>query len=250
MISIPDIPNVSLVAFYGTKNLAFQSLIEFLQKKLSVTLQNKFESYSIEQIHATTIGCEGLNTEKGILSKWFLENRGEEKYIDLSEFINFLRQSNFLPIQIEIGGYNPAIDYGFFSKNKHPFERSFQFQGDFAVLMGWSRKNRQISLDLDRFRLKCQNFNLLHKYHKQLDSVDNDCYMRIGALKEKLSDEEIQAIEREIRDSLMAIAPISLSIDTNSLKFIGYQSLSPSPDTTKVIALRDATVQKLETLYP
>jgi hypothetical protein len=250
MISIPDIPNVSLVAFYGTKSLAFHLLIESLQKQLSDLLQNKFERYPIEQIHATLIGCEGLKTEKGILSKWFLEHRGEERYINLSEFIDFIRQSDRLPIQIEIGGYNPAIDYGFLSKNKHPFERSFQFQGNFAVLMGWSRKNTQISFDIDRFRLECQNFNLLHKYHKQPDSIDNDCYMRIGVMKEKLSNEEIRAIERGIREHLKAIAPIDLFIDTNSLNFIGYQNLSPSPDTTKIITLHDATAKEIEILYP
>ncbi|MCU0533605.1 MAG: hypothetical protein MUD14_06885 [Hydrococcus sp. Prado102] len=250
MIYIPDIPNVSLVAFYGTKPLAFQLLIESLQKQLSEVLQEKFESYPIEQIHATLIGCEGLKTEKGIISKWFLEHRGEEKYINLSEFMAFIRQSDRLPIQIKIGGYNRAIDYGFLSQNRHTFERSFQFQGNFAVLMGWSSINKQISLDLDRFRLECQNFNLLHKYHKQLDSIDNDCYMRIGVLKEKLSEEEIRAIEREIRDTLMAIAPIDLFIDTNSLNFIGYQNLSPSPDTTKVITLHDATIKEIEKLYP
>ncbi|NJK47457.1 hypothetical protein HC931_04010 [Candidatus Gracilibacteria bacterium] len=250
MISIPELPNVSLVAFYRTKPLAFQLLIESLQKQLSKSLQEKFESYPIEQIHATLMGCEGLKTKKGIISKWFLENRSEEKYINLSEFIDFIRQSDRLPIQIKIGGYNRAIDYGFLSKNRHPFERSFQFQGNFAVLMGWSSKNTRISLDIDRFRLECQNFNLLHKYHKQPDSIDNDCYMRIGVLKDKLSNEKIHAIEKEIRDSLVAIAPIELSIDVNSLNFIGYQNLSPSPDTTKIITLHDATAKEIERLYP
>jgi hypothetical protein len=249
MISIPNTPNVSLVAFYGTKPLAFQLLIESLQKRLSEALKDKFESYPIEQVHSTIIGCEGLKTEKGILSKWFLENRGEERYINLADFLTFVRQGDRLPIPIKIGGYDSEINYNFFSQNKHPFQRSFQFVGNFAVLMGWSCQDRKISFDLDRFRLECQNFNLLHKYHKQIDSVDNDCYMRIGVLKEKPSEGKVQDIEREIQDILRVISPIYLSLDIDSLSFLGYQDLSVPVITTKIVSLRDANKETIEKLY-
>ncbi|MBF2018652.1 MAG: hypothetical protein IGR93_00695 [Hydrococcus sp. C42_A2020_068] len=249
-ISIPDTPNVSLVAFYGTKPTALKLFIESLQTRISEALDNSFECYLLEQVHTTIIGCEGLKTEKGILSKWFLEHRGEERYIKLADFINYVRQSDRLPIHVKIGGYAPKIDYGFLSQNKHPFERSFQFLGNIAVSIGWSLRERKISRDLDRFRLECQNFNLLHKYHKHPNSVDNDCYMRIGVIKGKVNDREIKKIEREIQNSLRNISPIHLSIGFDNLKFVRYQDLALSLDKTQIISLKNATEDKVEKFYP
>jgi hypothetical protein len=248
MLNIPNTPNVSLVAFYGTKPNPLQRLIASLQQQLTQAFADRFDNYTIAQVHATTIGCEGLKTNKGILSKWFLEHRGEEKYIDLSNFLEYIRDR--LPIPIRIGGYDPNIDYGFLSQNKHPFIRSFQFIGNVAVLVGWSCQNDTISLDMDRFRLGCQPFNLLHKYHRQPDSIDNDFYMRLGILKEKPAHKEIQAIEREIRDSLSVSSPVHLSIDLESLSFLGYQDLSVPVGTTQVLACKSATEDAIAKFYP
>lgn len=71
------IHNVSLVAFYRNKPPQLTALIDELQTYLDRTslLKGKFQSYPLEQIHGTIIGCEGIKTKQGIISKWFLENR-------------------------------------------------------------------------------------------------------------------------------------------------------------------------------
>lgn len=249
-LSVPDTPNVSLVAFYGEKPNAFRVLIESLQQRLIELLSSKFESYPIEQIHATLIGCEGIITDKGIINKWFLEHRRETKYINLVDFLTYLRSGNGLPIKVRIGGYHLKTNYSFLSQNKHPFERSFQILDDTIVLRGWAFQSQQITLELNRFRSKCQDFNLLHKYHKQADSIDNDLYMRIGILQEPLIETKKEEVEQEIRYKLSNVSPIELSLDLETLKLIGYQDLSPTLDTTKVISLKDATLRQIEALYP
>ena len=72
------ISQVSLVAFYGNKQSLLRELIEIIQNYLA-QLQN-FTPYPIEQIHATILGCEGLRTPEGIISKWFYLNRKEIRY--------------------------------------------------------------------------------------------------------------------------------------------------------------------------
>jgi hypothetical protein len=249
MTLIPDLPNVSLVAFYNqTKPSKLKLLISSIQSSITEIIKDEFISYSLEQIHATIIGCEGLKTERGILSKWYWENRKEEKYINLDELLEYTRDR--VPISIQIGGYDSASDYKFLSQNQHPYERSFQIINNLAVLRGWPCKERQISLEIDRFRRQCQKFNLLHKYHQQPDSVDNDLYMRIGVFKGKLSDETIIKIEKKIRDRLKKSLPINLLIDRECLNFIQYGNLSASPDATQIISLNEATVEILEKLYP
>jgi hypothetical protein len=250
ILQIPIIPNVSLVAFYGTKLPGFQYFLETLQQQISEMLQDEYERYELEQIHATLIGCEGLKTSQEILSKWFLENRREEKYLNLTDFIDFVRSSDRLPLALQLGGYNLATDYHFLSQEKHPFYRSFQFIGNIAVLRGWAVKNKQITLDVDRFRLACQQYNLLHKYHLHSHSVDNDIYLRVGVLKREISQDIIAEVEREIQNQLSQHLSLLLTLDRDRLNFIQYQNLSPSPDTTTVISLQQATKETIENLYP
>jgi hypothetical protein len=250
ILQIPTTPNVSLVAFYGTKLPSFQHFLETLQQQLSEMLKDEYEDYELEQIHATLIGCEGLKTSQGILSKWCLENREEEKYLNLTDFIDFVRSSDRLPIDLQIGGYKLATDYNFLSQEKHPFFRSFQFIGKIAVLRGWAVKDEQITLEVDRFRLACQPYNLLHKYHLHSHSVDNDIYLRVGVLKREINQDIIAEVERKIQNQLSQHLSLLLTLDRDRLNFIQYQNLSPSPKNTTVISLQQATKERIEKLYP
>ncbi|NES85178.1 MAG: hypothetical protein F6K10_29290 [Moorea sp. SIO2B7] len=249
-ILVPDVPNVSLVAFYGSKDAELKSLILLLQDCIANRLGSKFERYSLGQVHGTIIGCEGLQTEKGILSKWFLELRNESRYIDLAEFITYIRNHDSLPMVVRIGGYDLTIDYQFLSRNQHPYARSFQFQGNIGVLMGWEYKNKQILFNLHRLRFEAQKFNLLHKYYKKADGVDNDFYMRLGILNGKPSDAEITKLEEEIRGLLTEISPLYVLIDVNSLSFIGFQDSLVPVETTRVIPFNQVTIDNLKALYP
>ncbi|WP_013321311.1 hypothetical protein [Gloeothece verrucosa] len=242
-------PNVSLVAFYGSKPPPFRNLIQQLQNYLVEELEEQFQPYVLEQIHGTMIGYEGVKTDKGILSQWFWEHRNEERYINLSASIDYIRHTQLLPLNIRLGGYHPNINYG--SKNIDPslFERSFQFINNFAVLRGWPFGEQQILSNLNQLRLEFQRFNLLHKYHPKADSLDNDFYIRLGVLKVKPSDEKIKLIENRIRNCLKASCLVDILVDLENLSFVGYQDTSLPVTTTKVIPLKAATVAQIELLY-
>ena len=255
-LSIPEIPNVSLVAFYGAKPHDLESIIVSLQQSIlgSKHRTGKFDVYDAGQVHATILGCEGLRTSQGILNKWFREKRNKHRYIDLINFLKYARTGGPLPITIRIGGFKREDDYGFTSRDQHPYERTFQFQKEndshIAVLMGWPCRGPRFPLDLDRFRLGAQNFNLLHKFHARLDSVDNDFYLRLGVLREVTSEEGLRIIEGEIREFLRNQPPIYVSVENDHLAFAGYEELTLKTETTQIIPLRFATKENLEQLYP
>lgn len=247
---IPNFPNVSLVAFYGKKSPEFTLLIQELQQHLSYLLPGVFECYALESIHATFLGCEGIKTERGILSKWFLERRKEFKIVDFDGFLNFIQNCDRLPMNIQLGSYNPQVDYGFTSRNKHPYERSFCFQNEIAVLRGWPVRAGKIIMDIDNLRRSAENFNLLHKYHGNPDAVDNDCYLRVGVLNSTVSKEKLREVERKLRELLKMLSPLHLCLSLEDLSFVRYQDYTFPLATTQVIPFKDATPEKLEKLYP
>ncbi len=248
--SVPNFPNVSLVAFYGNKPSAFTALIQTLQQHLYNLLPGIFESLNLESIHATLIGCEGLKTELGILSKWYLERRGESRTVDLSGFLNWMQHPEKLPLNIQFGGYCSSVDYGFLSRGFHPCKRSLIIQNKLVVLTGWPVNSGKISLNLDQIRREAQNFNLLHKYHHIPDAVDNDCYLRIGNLKQEISSEQVITVEKKMQEILIQHPPIYSSIFPKNLTFIRYEDFNLPPQTTEALPLTEATVSQLEKLYP
>ena len=252
---IPDVPNVSLVAFYGDKPSPLTRLIQELQTYLSELkiLQGKFTSYQLEQVHGTIIGCEGLKTASGIISKWFYECRQQTRYLNLPGLINYLQNQHSFPLTIRLGGYDGSCNYGFFSRNQHPFIRSFQLQPigneiTIPVLIGWSWQNNNISLEMDNLRRNVQQFNLLHKYHQTKDAIDNDFYLRLGTINGKLTPEALNAIAWEIRNILQAKS-LDISLDRNNLAFAKYQDLSIAIAKTQIITLPEATADNIEQLY-
>lgn len=263
--SIPETPNVTLVSFYGSKPPELEALVLELQQQISETeaLGRAFEVYASEQVHATLLGCEGLRTRGGVLSKWFYERRGEERYVDLHGFIHYVRASGRLPLTVRLGGFRPDVEYGFDSRNQHPFERSFQFQKEkdpggrgqdlyIPVLMGWPCRGRLFPPDLDRLRLGAQSFNLLHKFHARPEAVDNDLYLRLGVLR-NLTPEgagALRELEGRIRNSLRERTPVHVSVETGNVAFARYEETTLAPGSTRRVALREATAADLEALYP
>jgi hypothetical protein len=249
-ISIPDAPNVSLMAFYGDrKPPELARLIRAIQTHLGDRLGNRFQPEPFPQIHATLLGCEGLKTASGIVNRWFLERRNEVRYVDLSSFLEFIKRCDRLPMPIQFGGYHPEQNYGFLSRNMHPHRRSFQVRGNFAVLTGWPRRNRTFPNDLEDFRRRAQPFGILHKYHNTPDDIDNDCYMRLGTISDPIDTELTPKIETEIRE-ILRLQPIEIAIDTGNLQWIGYRELPPKPETTAIAPLGDATEERLKSWYP
>lgn len=235
---------LSLVAFYGEKPVELINLICKLQEHLTShkLIQHKFIPYQLEQVHGTIIGCEGLTTDSGIISKWFYELRQEKKYIDIFGLINYLQHQVNLPITIRFGGYDRHKDYNFLSREQHLYLRSCQLQPvehqTIPVVMGWSWENSEITLAIDNLRRDLQQFNLLHKYHKNPDAIDNDFYLRLGTINQKLTLAERNAIATEIRNILEAQDPLYIPINLTDLALVEYQDLLLTPATTKVIPIK------------
>ena len=245
--------NVSLVAFYGDKPNELIDLIQRLQEKLGKheLLKDKFVPYQMKQVHATIIGCEGLRNNQGIVSQWFKERRGEEKYLNFVALTNYLQQLN-LSLTIRFGGYDRHKSYNFLSRNQPLYERSFQLQPadnlTIPVLIGWSWENSSVTLAIDKLRRSFQPFNLLHKYHATTEAIDNDFYLRLGTINARLSSEEIKAIARYVCEQL-ASSSVFVPLCLENLAFARYQDLQLTPATTKVISLLDITASQLEQLY-
>ncbi len=248
-IIVPETPNVSLVSVYGKKAPDFEALLLLLQGYLSNQFSNQFKRIPLDQIHGTIIGCEGLKTPQGILSKWFLEKRNEFRYLKLEDFIPFVHRFEQLSVQIRIAGYQPHLDYGFRSQNQHPYRRSFQFRNHSAVLMGWPYYRSQFPPDLGQFRQDAQQFNVLHKY-QPIDALDNDCYFKIGEIDPTIPEKKRVAVESKLQDMLKTQSPVLLSLNQKSLQFTQYQDLSLPRITTQVVSLETITSEQLKNWYP
>ncbi|RMH71031.1 MAG: hypothetical protein D6680_22375 [Cyanobacteria bacterium J007] len=247
-LQLPDCPNVSLVAFYGDKPPELSATIAELHERLSASLSGNFHPYRLAQIHATAIGCEGVKTDGAIVGKWFLERRGEVRSLELDRFILYARR--FPRVRVRFGGYDRATDYGFLSRQRHPAERSFQFQGNLAVLVGWIEDNGTFPATVDRFRRGAQAYNLLHKFHDRPETFDNDIYLRLGGVRQPLAEDERDRVEREIREFLSARPPVEVPLTPEQLAFVGYRDLCLTPETTTAIALSQVRAIDLEALYP
>lgn len=235
--------NLSLVAFYGDKPMELVSLINKLQERIAnhELIQDKFIPYQLEQVHGTIIGCEGLITDSGIISKWFYDQRQETKQIDFPGLINYLQHQINLPLTIRFGGYDPQQKYNFLSREQHLSLRSLQLQPadhqTIPILIGWSWKNNDVSWEIDNLRRDLQQFNLLHKYHSNPDAIDNDFYLRLGTITKKLTSEEENAIATDLRNLLLTQDPLYITINLNNITFVQYQDLLLPPATTKIIPI-------------
>lgn len=247
--------NVSLVAFYGDKPSQLTTLIQRLQTYLTNhhLLEGKFVPYQLSQVHGTIIGCEGTETNLGIINHWFDKCRQEKRYIDFAGLTNYLQHQLNFPLTIQFGGYDRHIDYNFLSRNYHPYVRSFQLQPavnqTIPVLIGWSWSNEQISLAIDNLRRDLQQFNLLHKYHAIQESIDNDFYLRLGTIDAMLTPETIQVISGEIRNLLKIQSSGKIALGKENLAFAQYQDLSLDPAITQTIPVSEITTNKLKQLY-
>src|SRR5690606_26760906 len=153
-----------------------------LQARVTAQLGDSFAPYDLLQAHATLMALERVAGSASD-NRFFHELRAEKRAMDFDGALNFLRRDARLPFRVPIGGWQ-AGDRPSSSAGKPPFERSFSIQGDKVVLMGWSvAPDGSYPTTLNDLRHDLARFNLLHKYFRQPDAVDNDFYMRIGLLR-------------------------------------------------------------------
>lgn len=214
---------VTLVAHYGTKPIELSDFIRACQDEIAGLLLSTFHPYDIEQAHGTIIGLEGNCTGEEILNKNFEDLRGEKKPMNFDQILDFLRSTDALPIQIQIGGFRPYDNYPFTSRGQHPYFRSFSVRGQIAVAMGWPASAEQYPNSLHKLRRELQKANVLHKYHKSLDDIDNDFFFALGRVDRNCVKEiMIQKVEETLRIYLAGLRPIVIPVGKEELSIVGY----------------------------
>src|SRR5688572_11696268 len=119
---------LTLVSHYREKSPEFARLIGDLQQSLTQALGGGFVPYSIEQVHATLVGLEGIRIGGRIRNENFRQLRGEERCIDFEGLLNWLHSAAFPTFSVQVGGFKSREEYGFTSQGQHPFLRSFSIQ--------------------------------------------------------------------------------------------------------------------------
>ncbi len=229
-LDIPDLPGISLVAYYRDKPDKLSLLIRDVQQQLDNIYGNNFIPYDLDQVHGTVIGCEGLKIAKGIVNKWFYKHRNELKYSDFSGLLSYFSNTKILPLKIRFGGYQQDVDYQFLSRRKHPTNRSFQLQNSdnnqlIPIIIGWSSIEQEITTDFNQLRYDCQQYNFLHKYHQQEHDIDNDFYLRLGTITNNSNNNHKIEAEKIIIDYLQKRSPTIIELSNKNLALVKYQNL-------------------------
>lgn len=236
---------VTLTMLYGDKPAPLMELLLNCQYLVSSIIGKSFKPYSIAQIHATLIGLESVaDSDSQNLNLNLSQYHGIHASMNFEGMIEFLQSDPLtgLPLHIQLAGFQD-IDYGFLSRGKRPFQRSFVIDADKVVIMGWpfqkltdgSKGNvKEYFQILDRLRRKFQSFNILHKYHEHTNAIDNDFYMRIGLVDRKsLTSDLILKTESTLREYLSTISPVEIEIDCCDLFVVSYKDERLPTSTSK-----------------
>lgn len=242
--------SVTFVSYYGVKPTDFSDFIRLYQTKVASYFGNRFHPYSVEQVHGTIVGLEGEYVDNEVINKNFKDIRGEKRPIKFKDLFAFFRSTNMLSIQVQIGGFNQYKSYGFSSNKKHPYHRSFSILGDIVLVMGWPVSISEYPNSLDNLRRRFQDFNVLHRYHKSPNDIDNDYYFVIGRI-DRASEEHtfVQEVEESIRDSLSKIQPLVISIEKGQCSIVNYTDTRLPLITTSSFLLSDMNEQFIRELY-
>ena len=241
---------LTIVSHYGHKPEALIDLIVMLQNKLSLSLGSAFRPYEMEQVHGTIIGLEGTFTNRGILSKWFKDTLEIEKYIEPSVLLDFLRSGRLGEVELKIGGWQSHEEYGFRSRDQHPFLRSFSIQGEITVAMGWPFHNGKYSDGLYMMRKSFEEVNILHKWHKG-NYRDNDFFFVLGRIdKRRVNPFQLQQIATEIRVILAGIDE-RVQINKDTVSIVAYVDTQLPLTTSEAFSLNDPdlTPELISQLY-
>lgn len=241
---------LSIISHYGEKSLELINLISMLQSKLSESLGFAFKPYEMDQVHGTIIRLEGTFTDKGILNKWFKENRHEDRYMKPERLLEFIKSDKIKEIDIKIGGYRIHKDYGFESRGQHPFLRSFSIQGDIAVAMGWPIENGNHVDALYKLCSQFEEVDVLHKWHKE-GYEDNDFFFVLGRLSKKyVNPLALQRTSEKIR-LIMAGIDEQITIGKNTMTIVAYIDTQLPTTTSRAFRFDDRNLnpQLVNNLY-
>lgn len=243
----------TLVSHYGIKAKPFSGIIQHCQNMLSELLPDAFRPYELEQVHGTIVGLEGYRKGQGIINAHFKALRQEERNIRWLELLNFLRSERFPDFKVRIGGFRHERDYGFLSQHSHPYLRSFSIRNNIAVAMGWPIDGSGFPDILDQLRRRFNEFNVLHRWHRTPDEIDNDLYFVLGRVdSSQLNHSSIVAVEHRMRLFLSEQSEMIIPINNSVLSIVRYLDTQLPRQTSCSLSISDSSLDEsmLMTLYP
>ncbi|MBN2057641.1 MAG: hypothetical protein JW782_02475 [Candidatus Saganbacteria bacterium] len=249
---------VTLVAHYGLKSEGFHGYIRRLQsavrQNLGPGLSRAFQPYVIDQVHLTLVGLEGERVGNRVFGSNYLNSEANIQSMDLRKFLRFVRRTDLLPFELQLGGFQPDRDYNFRCFGEDPYTMSFSFRGDLAVAIGWQMQGEEVRHSLLGFREAMAEFRIIHKYPD-----DNDGFFVLGRLDRSGLDNvqqaelaaRLQTIEGYIRAALAADQPFILPIDRENISVVQYQDSTLPRGGTRFFPLlsRRLTPGFLRSLY-
>jgi hypothetical protein len=166
--------------------------------------------------------------------------------LDLDQAMRILGRHFERPLRIRIGGYRRDEAVPFLSRGQHLFERTFSVQGSAFVLIGWPIGPGR---PLDRLRRDMNAANVLHRYHKDTDDIDDDFYLVVG----HQAGAPAAAAERAvgaIRDKLAA-DPVEFEVGIGDVKIVAADSHTlVAPLFVGTIPVEAATLRTIQIQDP
>lgn len=226
---------LSLVAYYGNKPASLRRLVMELQAYLQARLGQAFRPYQLDQVHATVIGLECVFEQGAFYSEWYRQNRGSREPVDFGGLLSQLAREP-LDFKIRFGGFRAEREYGFLSRWAHPFQRSFSFQGNMAVVVGWPVKGEAVTDHFFQLRQSFESYSLCHKWHKD-GYQDNDCYLVLGKFEAGgVPEEQLRQISRDLQEMLAKKIHL-IPFNRDALSIVVYENMELPLESTRVFPL-------------
>jgi len=215
-----DLMQATLVSFYGKKPKELEKFILACQKKMIEIIGTSFLPYELEQVHGTIIGLEGYRFEDKIKNANYETCLSQTRWVDPAVFLEFIRQTSINITNIKIGGYHPEFKE-FTSRDQLPYRRSFSIQNNIVSVMGWSIAAADGYRLLDEYRRSFNKVNVLHKWHRTPDEVDDDFYLVLGRVKQ-IKENEKEHLVDVMRHYLSTQLTTYVALERDCLSVVRY----------------------------
>ena len=244
----------TLVAFYGyNKPDEFLHLIYECQKKVGTLLGGSFNTYPLEQVHATIIGLEGSSCADKVFNLNF-RDIGQDREILFDQVIDVWRR--VVPFTVSLGGWQDK-PYEFENGMKEsPYEGSFFIRGKLAGSMGWpiEKTGSRVTYPDTLFQLRKRfetKANVLHRWHRNPEFRDNDFFFRLGVTPLPDDHPAVENARKLMRKFVSCRSPVELMIGPDDLTIVAYEDnkLPWKPDSGNRRTVENISADWLRAIY-
>jgi len=105
---------------------------------------------------------------------------------------------------------------------------------------------------LDSLRRECRQYNVIHKYYRKEDDIDNDLFLVLGRVdRESISPEKAEYVQETLRQLLAEREPIDIVIRPGDFSVVAYTDPRLPISSSVQYSLDEALarVEELELLY-